>query len=242
MFNVWSLGFLFQVLMIVHFFRNRPEGYWFFVILFLGPIGAAVYFFVEVLPGFHWKMPVAERWERRRRRQWLERMVSESPTQEALVELAWISGRDGDYPRAIELFAEALERDPGDVESLYGRGLSSIETGDYGSAVQDLRALGRVDPTFKLQKGNLALAEAYEGLGDEDKAVEVYRSVLGQSPISQAYYGLGRLLAEQGDVQQAREMMQEVLSKQVGLPRYLRRQERPWVWRARRFLRTLSAS
>ena len=36
-------------------------------------------------------------------------------------------------------------------------------------------------------------------------------------------------------------MMQEIIMKQAGLPRYLRRRERPWVWRARRFLKMLSA-
>ncbi len=238
--NPWTLGVVFQALMVVHFIRHRPESYWFWVIVFLGPIGAAVYFFVEFLPGVQWKMPAIERWERRRRRQWLEQMVSESPTQDALTELAWIRGKDGDYQQAVELFGEALDRDPGDLDCLYGRGLSAIETGDYGAAVDDLRALAAADATYKLHKGNLAMADAYEGLGEEDNAVEVYRSILANTPISRAYYGLGKLLAKRGEAKKAREMMQAILTKQMGLPRYLRRQERPWVWRARRFLKTLS--
>ncbi|MDA1314896.1 MAG: tetratricopeptide repeat protein [Acidobacteria bacterium] len=239
--NPWTLSTVFQVLMVVHFIRHRPEGYWFWVILSLGPLGATAYFFVEVLPGFRWEMPLVDRWERRRRRQWLERIVSESPTQEALSELAWSCGKDGDYRRAIELFSEALDRDPHDLDSLYGRGLSAIETGDYEAAVKDLRALAEADAKYKLHQGNLALAKAYEGLGDEDKAIEVYRSILDNSPISRAYWGLGELLAKRGETEQAREMMQAILTKQLGLPRYLRRQERPWVWRARRFLKTLAA-
>ena len=238
--NPWSLGVLLQALMIVHFFRNRPEGYWFWVIVFLGPIGAAVYFFVEVLPGFNWKMPVFERWERARRREWLEKLVSESPSQEALCELALIRGKDGDHVRAIELYGQALRRDPEDSESLYGRGLSAMETGDYASAVKDLTALAKAEPSYRLQEGNLALAEAYEGLGEPDKASQVYRSILKRTQVSQAYFCLGRLLANQGEIGQAREMMQEIIMKQAVLPRYLRRLERPWVWRARKFLKMLS--
>ena len=98
--------------------------------------------------------------------------------------------------------------------------------------MKDLRTLAQADANYKLHKGNLALAEAYKGLGDEDQAVEAYRSILRQSPISWAYYGLGKLLAKRGEVKEARAMMQEILTKQIGLPRYLRRQERPWVWRA----------
>ena len=33
-------GFLLQGLAIVHFIRRRPDNYWFYVILFLGPVGA----------------------------------------------------------------------------------------------------------------------------------------------------------------------------------------------------------
>src|SRR5947208_15108766 len=43
-------GFLVQGLAIVHFIRRRPENYWFYVIFFLGPPGAAVYILPEVLP------------------------------------------------------------------------------------------------------------------------------------------------------------------------------------------------
>jgi len=43
-------GIILQVVAIVHFIRRRPDGYWLWVVLFLGPLGALVYIFVEVLP------------------------------------------------------------------------------------------------------------------------------------------------------------------------------------------------
>src|ERR1700688_1565788 len=45
-------GFVLQVVAIVHFIRRRPDTYWIFIILFLGPIGALIYLFAEVLPDF----------------------------------------------------------------------------------------------------------------------------------------------------------------------------------------------
>lgn len=225
--------------MVVHFIRNRPETYWFFIILFLGPLGAAAYFFIEVMPGLRWKMPAIERWERRRRKAWLEKLVNEAPSQEALVELARICAREGEHTRAVGLFSQALRRDPGDHESLYGRGLSLMETGNHQAAVEDLTALTAADPNFKLHQGSLALARAHEGVGNDGKAAEVYRQILARTPVSEAYYGLGKLLAKQGQTAEARQMMQEILAKQNGLPRYLRRQERPWVWKARMLLKRL---
>ena len=36
-------GLLLLGLAIVHFIRRRPDNYWIFVILFLGPLGAIIY-------------------------------------------------------------------------------------------------------------------------------------------------------------------------------------------------------
>src|SRR5438132_11517236 len=43
-------GFLVQIIALVHFVRRRPETYWFYIILFGGFLGAAVYIFAEVIP------------------------------------------------------------------------------------------------------------------------------------------------------------------------------------------------
>jgi hypothetical protein len=43
-------GLLLQVVAIVHFIRRRPDTYWIFIILFLGPLGALIYLCVEALP------------------------------------------------------------------------------------------------------------------------------------------------------------------------------------------------
>ena len=43
-------GLILQVVAIVHFIRRRPDTYWLYIILFLGPIGALVYIFAEMVP------------------------------------------------------------------------------------------------------------------------------------------------------------------------------------------------
>jgi len=42
--HLFSWGFVLQALALVHFFRRRPEGYWFFVIMFLPTVGALIRF------------------------------------------------------------------------------------------------------------------------------------------------------------------------------------------------------
>jgi len=237
--NPWNLGFLFQVVMLVHFFRNRPEYYWFFVILFLGPIGAAVYFVVEVLPGFQWKLPAIQRFEQKRRRAWLERTVQESPSQEAIAELAGMQAAEGRHEQAIELFDRAIALDPEDPASHYGRGFSRLQLGNAADAIADFKRVVEIEPAFRFHAGYMALADAYEAAGDDNNALATYEDVLGRTTISRAYYGYGRLLAKRGETEKARKMMEEILTKQTTLPRYLRRQERPWFRKAREFLKTM---
>jgi tetratricopeptide (TPR) repeat protein len=198
-----------------------------------------VYFFVEVLPGWNWKLPAIERFERRRRRQWLEKMASESPSTETMTELAKLCALERDDQRAVELFSAALERDPDDTESLYGRGAAQQRLGRHQEALDDLAKVYEQDPAHSFHQAALRLAEAHEQLGRDDAAEAVYRSILSRTTVSGAYYGLGALLAKQGNSDEARALMQEILSKQTGLPRYLRRQERPWVRKAKALLKTM---
>ena len=39
-----------MALAIIHFIRRRPDTYWLYIILFLGPLGAMVYLLVEAVP------------------------------------------------------------------------------------------------------------------------------------------------------------------------------------------------
>jgi hypothetical protein len=45
-------GLLLQAAAIIHFIRRRPDTYWLYIILFLGPVGALVYIFAEIVPDF----------------------------------------------------------------------------------------------------------------------------------------------------------------------------------------------
>src|SRR5262249_11414171 len=46
--NPW--GVILQAVALIHFIRRRPDTYWLFIIIFLGPLGALVYIFIEVIP------------------------------------------------------------------------------------------------------------------------------------------------------------------------------------------------
>lgn len=47
---LYPWGLLLQGLAIIHFIRRRPDTYWIYVVLFLGPLGAMMYLLAEALP------------------------------------------------------------------------------------------------------------------------------------------------------------------------------------------------
>ena len=234
----WYLSALFQALMLVHFFRRRPEGYWFFVIIFLGPLGALVYFVMEVVPDLRVKPPWIARMERRRRRQWLEHLAGESPAIETLQELGENCAVEGEHARAVEMFTRVLKRDPESREALYGRAKSLAALSEFDRAIADLEPVVRAEPNYHFYDAGLTLAECYERAGRDVDARGVYENILGRTTVSRAYYNYGLLLSRHGEPNRAREMMQQILAKKPALPRYLRRQERPWFRKAEAFLKS----
>lgn len=240
-YHYWHLSTLFQIAMIVHWVRVRPEFYWLWIIILLGPLGSAIYFFVEVVPTIRWKLPAIERLERRRRKEQLERIVADSPTQESLAQLARICALEGEHERAIELYGEALQRDPHDPDSLFGRGKALFAVGRKEEAIRDLRTVVEDEPTHAFHQAAVSLAEAYEANGQDGEAEKTYLAILGRTTVSAAYYGHARLLAKRGQKDEARGQLQQILAKQPGLPRYLRRQERPWVRKAKDMLKELAS-
>lgn len=242
LFSSYGFTVVLQVLALVHYFRNRPEWYWFFVIVFVfPPIGPIVYLFVEVLPGWNWRLPVIDAFERKKRRQWLEKMVVDAPTQETMARLATMVAKEGDHERAVQLFTDALDREPDELEARFGRGASLAALGRPKEAVEDLRRVVEQDPSFKFYRAALELAAVYETLGEDEQAAKTYQAILDRTTVSGAYYGLGALQAKHGNQDEAKRLLQEILAKQPGLPRYLRRQERPWVRKAKAMLKTLGA-
>src|SRR6185436_2822238 len=109
--------------------------YWFYVIVFFGPLGALAYFVIEVIPDLRIKPPFIARFERKRRRQWLEHVVEDAPTVANMQELGEICALEGEHPRAIELFTKALTRDADSLEVLYGRAKSLVALSDFERAL-----------------------------------------------------------------------------------------------------------
>src|SRR6266566_3632697 len=123
-------GFIIQGVAIVHFIRRRPDTYWLFIIIFLGPIGALVYIAVEVIPDLGLLRGSFKAFPRRRRIHELEAAVLDNPSAGNYEELADLYLEEGKYARARQCYDKAISARTDSPDPFYRRGIAEIQLDD----------------------------------------------------------------------------------------------------------------
>jgi len=114
----------------------------------------------------------------------------------------------GSYPRAQELFREAIKRKPECLEALNGLGLSLVAQGQAKEAIREFRAALRLSPSFSAARVNLAVALANRS--EIPAAMAEYRTVLQRETNNvAARINLAKLLGRQGKSDQALVLLKE---------------------------------
>jgi hypothetical protein len=235
-------GVILQAMALIHFIRRRPDTVWLWIILFFGPIGAAVYMFMEVVPDVGLLRQSFERYGRRKRIAYLEGLVLQNPSAGNYEELADLYLDEGNYRRARECYDKAISPRVDDLGPFYGRGVAEIQLRDFPAAVRDLELVTARDPRHDFHRAIALLAWAYANTDQPEKADTLFKHATEVSTLSETYLNYASFLATQGRVAEARDYAQRVLGKKAAMPRYLQRRERPWFRKASAFLKRLPKS
>ena len=233
-------GFLLQGLAIIHFIRRRPDNYWLFVILFLGPLGAIIYLAVEVLPDIGLLSQSFQVFPRRKRIRELEAAIHDNPSAGNYEELGDLYMDDGNLQSARAAFDKAIAARADTLDPFYRRGVCAILLGDAAAALPDLERTVAKESDYDFDRAAGLLAHAYAQTGQKEKAEMLFRRVTVTSTLSETYLNFAELLASEGRNAEAREWAQRVLDKKPTMPGYLRRRERPWFRRAKEMLKRIS--
>jgi hypothetical protein len=238
----WSpLSLLLIGMAIVHFIRRRPDTYWLYVILFLGPIGATIYLVVEALPDVGLLGQSFKVFPRRKRIRELEAAIRDNPSAGNYEELGDLYMDDGKIADARAAFDKAIAARADTPDPFYRRGVCTLQLGDAAGAVADLERVVGKEPDYDFQRAGGLLARAYAQTGQTEKAEKLFRKVTITSTLSETYLNFADLLASQGHGAEARQWAQKVLDKKPTMPGYLKRRERPWFRRASEFLKRVPA-
>lgn len=238
--NPWS--FLVIALAIIHFIRRRPDTYWLYIILFLGPLGATIYLLVEALPDIGLLRQSFKVFPRRRRIHELEAAVIDNPSAGNYEELADLYMEDGNFSKARACYDKAISSRTDSLDPFYRRGVCEVELGDCTAAASDLERVVSSDPGYDFHRAKGLLAHAYANTGQPEKAAELFQQVTIISTLSETYYNYASFLGAQGKTAEAREWAQKILAKKPTMPGYLRRRERPWFRKAAALLKRLNAA
>jgi hypothetical protein len=238
----FSWGIILQALAIIHFIRRRPDTYWLFIIIFLGPLGAVVYLLIEAAPDLGLLKQSFKVFPRRRRIRELEAAILDNPSPGNYEELADLYMEEGKFARARECFDRSISARTDSPDPFYRRGICEVELGDFPAAVQDLERVVSKDPKYDFQRAAGLLAHAYANTGEPEKAEALFRQTIQLSTLSETYYNYASFLANQHRVAEARDWAQRILAKKPTMPGYLKRRERPWFRRANGLLKRIPST
>jgi hypothetical protein len=235
-------GIILQAVAILHFIRRRPDTYWIFIILFLGPLGALIYLLVEAAPDLSFLSQQSARgFSRRKRIRELEALTQVNTAVGNFEELGDLYMDEGRLPQARAAFDRAIAGGSTTIDPFYKRGACAVLMGDAASAIPDLEHVVAKDPSWDFYRAEGLLAHAYALTGQKEKAEALFWDATKTSTMSETYLNFAELLASEGRTAEAREWARKLLDKAKGMPAYLRRRERPWFRKAHKFLSRLPA-
>ena len=234
-------GFVVQIFAIVHFVRRRPENYWFYVIFFLGWLGAAVYIVAEVIPDFGLLRGVFQGFGRRSRIQKVETDILDNPSPANYEELGELYRDQGQYEKAREAFNRAITGRSDSIYTFYSRAQSSLGMNDLAAAIPDLERVVAGDRKFDYYRAAGLLANAYAQTGQLERADPVFAEVTQISTTPETLYNYASFLKTANRRDESREWAQKLLAKKRTLPRYMQRRERPWFRKGKALLKELAS-
>lgn len=234
-------GIILQAIAIVHFIRRRPDGYWLWIIIFFGGLGALIYIAAEMIPDAGLLRQSFKGFPRRKRIRELEAAILDNPSAGNYEELADLYLEEGKFSRARQCYDKAISSRTDSPDPFYRRGITEIEMGDFAAAVPDLERVVTKDPKYDFQRAAALLAHAYANTGQPAKAEALFAEVTKVSTASETYYNYACFLASQQRNAEAREWAKRILAKKPTMPAYQRRRERQWFRRANALLLRLRA-
>jgi hypothetical protein len=235
------LSIVLIALALIHFVRRRPDTYWLYIILFLGPIGAAAYLAIEALPDIGLLRQSFKVFPRRRRIREMNMVVQQNPSPGNYEELADLYFEDKNYAKARECYDHAITKRSDALDPFYRRGLSIYHLGEFAAAIPDLEYVTSKQFSYDFHRAAGLLADSYARIGQAEKADALFRRVLQASTATEIQYNYANFLAIQGRDAEARDLTQQILQKKIGMKRFQKRLERPWLRRASALIKRLPA-
>jgi hypothetical protein len=238
------LGAIYALLVIVcliHAVTRRSDPYWFFLILFIPYIGAAVYFFSNILPEFRGArvMEAVDAFKPTGMKvRDLEKQLEELDTAQNRIALALAYKDSGQLDKA-ETMLEGTRQGifKNDPHVTYDLADVKFRSAKLEEAAGLLRELLTGAPEELRGKGRLLLARTLEALRQPGEAEPLYQQSISSFSGEEARYWYAAFLTAQGKREDAAKQiaaLERNVKRASGSYRY---QQREWLERATKLLK-----
>jgi len=139
---------------------------------------------------------------------------------------------------ARRYFENALKIDPADPDYHYSLGRANELSGDWGKALEQYEETYRLNPEYGLGDIFREVGKGYLHTGNVEKGIEFLRFFLtkrGSDP--EARYWLAVAFQKAGDAEQMRVQLNTILEQARSNPRFFRKGNREWIYKARSLIR-----
>ncbi|MFP4279868.1 MAG: tetratricopeptide repeat protein [Halochromatium sp.] len=144
----------------------------------------------------------------------LDRYLAEAPADRELMLMKAQLHMDAEEPeQALAVFDELLEEDPERPDVLMAAAVLALETRELDKARDHLEALQRLEQ--RPHDVAFLLGQVEEQAGNHDDALAYYAQVRGQNRTS-AQVRIASLYAEEGKIERARELLQQLRDRSPG--------------------------
>ena len=238
---LYPWGLIVQGVALFHFVKRRPETYWFYIILFGGILGGAVYVVVEMIPDLGLLKGMVDGFGRRSRIQTLETQILDNPSAGNYEEVAEFYFDQKQYAKAREALGRAITARSDSPYTFYLRAKSALGMGDYTGAIPDLERVVGQEVKFDYYRAAGLLGDAYARTGRMEESERYFSLATQFSTTPETMYNFANYLKLAGRKEEAREWTKKLNAKKRTLPGYMQRMERPWFRKGKALEKELAA-
>jgi tetratricopeptide (TPR) repeat protein len=171
-------------------------------------------------------------------RQHLRSLTVNPRDADAHYQLGLIHLKRRNLPAAGRYFDSALKIDPAVPEYHYWLGRTYEQGKDWVKALGHYEAAYRLNPDYGQGDIFREVGKGYLQTGNAEKGMEFLRFFLAKrSSDPEGRYWLAEALKKSGDPEQMRMQLNMILDEARSNPRFFRRENREWIYRARRLIR-----
>jgi hypothetical protein len=229
----------FTVGMLIHAYRSGVEAFWYFIIFFLQPVGAWVYFFLVFLktlrlPSSGVSAPV---WQRKLSLAELQFRADRTPTVNNRLALAEALMEKHRHNEAIPLLQAILESDHIHCQAMHDLALCHLAVNQPKDAVAMLERLMKRDSRWSYYRAWRTLIEAHVACDDQTKALDACRDYVRMVPTLENKCLLAEHLLENKQPSEAIHILDQALEEHSFAPLGKRIKNWKWARQANRLLK-----